>query len=190
GSAAQRGHLERIFGEIEQRWGHLDFFINNASNGLIAPLEQVQEEHWERSFGTNVIGLHRGAMLARPLMAKRGGGRILCISTPGAQRVVHHFGCQGPVKAAMESLVRYLAVELGPDNIQVNCISSGPLYGELLGLYPDAERLVPYWESLSTDGRLGTNEQLAELVCFALSPSATRLNGAVITTDNTGTIRV
>ncbi|MCB9794627.1 MAG: SDR family NAD(P)-dependent oxidoreductase [Alphaproteobacteria bacterium] len=66
GSAAQRSHLERIFAEIEERHGHLDFFINNASNGLIAPLEQVQEEHWERSFGTNVIGLHRGAMLARP----------------------------------------------------------------------------------------------------------------------------
>lgn len=190
GSVAKREHLERIFKEIDQRFGGLDFFISNASNGVLAPLNQVEEEHWDRSFRTNVMGLHRGAMLAAPLMAARGGGRIVAISSPGAQRYIEHFGCQGPIKAAMESLIRYLAVELGPQNIQVNAISAGPLYGDLLNHYPNADRLIPYWESRTPMRRLGTEEHIAEAVLTLLTPAALAFSGAVLLADNTGTLRV
>lgn len=190
GSVAQREHLERIFGEIDASFGGLDFLVSNASNGIIAPLSQVEEIHWERSFKTNVVGLHRATMLAAPLMARRGGGRVVTISSPGADRYIEHFGCQGPVKAALESLVRYLAVELGPQNIQVNALSAGPVYGDLLSRYPDQERLIPYWESRTTTGRLASEEDMAEAVLWLLSPQARPVNGATLLADYTGSLRI
>jgi enoyl-[acyl-carrier-protein] reductase (NADH) len=82
------------------------------------------------------------------------------ITSPGAQHHIEHFGCIGPVKAAVESLVIYLAVELGAHNIQVNALSAGPLYGELMNSYPDSERLVRHWEGRAPDHRLGEEREV------------------------------
>ena len=190
GSVAKRDHLERIFESIGARHGRLDFFVSNASNGMIAPLTHITEDHWQKAFTTNVIALHQASLLAAPLMDRSGGGKILAISSPGAQRYIEHFGCQGPVKAALESLVRYLAVELGPRNIQVNALSAGPLYGELLDKYPEGERLIPYWESRTATGRLGSEEQVTEAVAFLLSRASDPISGAVLLADSTGSQRV
>jgi len=190
GSTAKADHLERIFAEIEDAHGGLDFFISNASNGLIAPLGDIQPEHWDRAFRTNVVGLHQGALLAAKLMDRRGGGRILAMSSPGAQRHIEHFGCMGPVKAAVESLVRYLAVEFADRNIAVNAISAGPVEGELLEKYPDSERLVPYWKSLSLGGQLATEEDIADAVTFFLSPAAAKISGSVQLLDATASLRI
>jgi NAD(P)-dependent dehydrogenase (short-subunit alcohol dehydrogenase family)/acyl carrier protein len=183
GSVANSAHLEKLFDDIDQRFGHLDFFVQNASNGVIGPLDQITEEHWDRAFRTNVVGFHRAALLAAKLMKRRGGGRIVALSSPGAQRYIEYFGCLGPVKAAVESLGRYLAVELGRDNIQVNVVSAGPVYGERLTNYPDAGRLIPYWETLSPDGRLGEADEITAGVLYLLSPAAHKINGAVLLID-------
>ena len=190
GSVAKREHLEGMFRAIEERHGRLDFFVSNASNGMIAPLEYITEDHWQKAFTTNVIALHQASLMAAPLMDRAGGGKILAISSPGAQRYIEHFGCQGPVKAALESLVRYLAVELGPRNIQVNALSAGPLYGELLNKYPEGDRLIPYWESRTATGRLGSEEQVTEAVAFLLSRASDPISGAVLLADSTGSQRV
>ena len=189
-SVARGDQLKRLFGEIGERFGGLDFFVSNASNGLIAPTHQITEEHWEKAFRTNVIALHQGALLARPLMRARSGGKILCISSPGAQRVIEHFSCMGSVKAAQETLVRYLAVELGPDNIQVNAISAGPLYGELLNKYPNSDRLIPYWETRSAVGRLNTEDEIVGPALSLLSPMSDVITGAVLQVDHGGSLRI
>ena len=190
GSVANAEQHEAIFQQIERRYGGLDFFVSNASNGIIAPLEYVSEAHWDRAFRTNVVGLHRGAMFASKLMRERGGGKILTISSPGAQRYIEHFGCMGPVKAAVESLVRYLSIELGPYNIQVNAISAGPIYGDLLRKYPEGERLVPYWESITLGNQLGNEKDLAESVMFFLSPISDKITGSVLLVDGGGSQRI
>lgn len=189
-SVAQAEQRRRLFAEVGERYGGLDIFVSNASNGLIAPTDQITEEHWEKAFRTNVVALHQGALLARPLMRARGGGKILCISSPGAGRVIEHFSCMGSVKAAQESLVRYLAVELGPENIQVNAISAGPLYGELLNKYPNADRLIPYWETRSAVGRLNTEEEIVGPALSLLSPMSDVITGAVLQVDHGGSLRI
>jgi len=190
GSVANTEHLGRIFAEIETRYGCLDFFVHNASNGIIAPLDTVTEEHWDRAFRTNVVALHQGAYLAAPLMRRRGGGRIVTLSSPGAQRYLEYFGCLGPVKAALESLTMYLAVDLGPDNIQVNAVSAGPVYGERLSAYPDAGRLIPYWEGLSADRRLGDADDITGPVLYLLSDAARKINGTVLLVDGAASQRM
>ena len=189
-SVANSAQLTRLFAEVESRFGHLDFLVSNASNGMIAPLKDITESHWERAFRTNVIGLHQAAMLAAPLMRRRGGGKIVTLSSPGAQRYIEYFGCMGPAKAALESLTRYLAIELAPDNIQVNAVSAGPIYGELLSRYPDGGRLVPYWESLSAGHRLGDESDVASFVTYLLSDAANKITGSVLLVDSGGSQRI
>jgi len=188
-SVAKPEALKEMFEEVGGRYGKLDFFVSNASNGMIAPLEYITLEHWDRAFRTNVVALHQGAMLAAKLMRPR-GGRIVTISSPGAHRYVPYFGCMGTVKAAMESLTRYLAIELGPDNIQVNCISAGPIYGELLNKFPEADRLIPYWESLAAGKRLAEEKDLAHFVTYLLSEEAHWITGSVLLADSGGTQRI
>ncbi len=190
GSVAKPEHLDRLFDEIEERWGYLDFFVSNASNGMIAPLEHITAEHWDKALSTNVVAFHQGTLRAAKLMERRGGGRVLCISSPGAQRYIEQFGAMGTAKAAMESLVRYLAVELGPKNVQINALSAGPLYGELLSRYPNGDSLIPYWESRTISGELGTEAQITEPAIFLLSDAAHGITGTTLLVDNGGSLRI
>jgi NAD(P)-dependent dehydrogenase (short-subunit alcohol dehydrogenase family)/acyl carrier protein len=188
GSVTNAAHLEQIFGEIERRWGGLDFLISNASNGILAPMKDIQPDHWDRAFRTNVVGLHQAALLAAPLMRRRGGGKIVALSSVGAQRYLDYLGCIGVVKAAVESLVRYLAVELGGDNIQVNAVSAGPVYGELMEKYPDLEKLRPRCEALTPRKRLNDEQEVAEAITFLLSSSG--MSGSVLLLDAGGCQRI
>jgi len=191
GSVANPIQLAGIFAEIERRCGGLDLLVSSASNGVFTPLKEVSAEHWDRAFRTNVVGLHQGAFLAAALMQRRGGGRIVAISSPVSHRYAEHFGCLGPIKAAVESLTRYLAIELGPLNIQVNAVSAGAFYGETLeGELPDRERLIPYLESRTTFRRLLTERDVSELVVYLLSARARMVTGSVMLIDGGGTQRL
>jgi len=187
-SVANTAQLHKMFDTIEAEFGGLDFLISNASNGLLGPLEQIQPEHWEKALRTNVIGLHQCALRARPLMKARGGGRIITMSSVAAHRYVDYFGCMGPMKAAVESLTRFLAVEFQPDNILVNCVSAGAVYGELVEKWPERDRLVPIWEA-GAGGRLCTGADVANFVEYLLGDGAAMINGSVLIMDGGQTAR-
>jgi NAD(P)-dependent dehydrogenase (short-subunit alcohol dehydrogenase family) len=187
-SVANTAQLNRMFDTIEQQFGGLDFFISNASNGLLAPLDVIQPEHWEKALRTNVIGLHQCALRCRPLMKARGGGRIITMSSVAAHRYVDYFGCMGPMKAAVESLTKFLAVEFQSDNIRVNCLSAGAVYGDLVEKWPDRDRLLPIWEA-GAGGRLCTSADLATFVEYLLSDGAAMINGSILVMDGGQTAR-
>ena len=187
-SVANTAQLNKMFDTIEQQFGGLDFFISNASNGLLAPLDVIQPEHWEKALRTNVIGLHQCALRCRPLMKARGGGRIITMSSVAAHRYVDYFGCMGPMKAAVESLTKFLAVEFQSDNIRVNCLSAGAVYGDLVEKWPDRDRLLPIWEA-GAGGRLCTSADLATFVEYLLSDGAAMVNGSILVMDGGQTAR-
>lgn len=188
GSVANPAQLQSVFSEIDSRFGGLDFFISNASNGVFAKLADVRAEDWDKAFRTNVIALHQASLLAAELMRKQGGGRIVALSANASQRYVDYFGCMGPVKAAVECLVRYLAIELGGDNIQVNAVAAGPVLGDLLDKYPEFDRLRPKWEATVPRRRLNTEQEIAEAVTFLLTASG--MNGSVLLVDAGGSQRI
>ncbi|MBN3957679.1 SDR family oxidoreductase [Nostoc sp. NMS8] len=183
GSVANETQLHQLFDKIEAEFGKLDFFISNASNGMLAPLEEIKVEHLEKAFHTNVIGLHQGALRAAKLMKKQGGGKIITLSTNAAHRYIPYFGCMATIKAAVEALTRYLAMEFEPYNIQVNCISSGPVYGELINKWPESEKLIPYWESISLGNKLCMPEDVADMVSYLLREEVKRINGSILLID-------
>ncbi len=180
GSVANDVHLSLLFEQIESEFGKLDFLISNASNGLLAPLEEIKREHLDKAFHTNVIGLHQAVLQSAKLMKKQGGGKIITLSTNAAYRYIPYFGCMAAVKAAVEALTRYFAVELAPYNIQVNCVTSGPVYGELIDKWPDSDKLIPYWESISLGHSLCTPEDVADMVAYLLRDEVKRVNGSIL----------
>jgi len=183
GSMANPEHVDRVFDEIEAQYGHLDFFIGNASNGMLARLEDITVEHWEKAYRTNVIGLHQSALRAVKLMRLRGGGKIITLSSPAAHGYVDYFGCMGTVKAAVESLTRSMAIEFAPYNIQVNCVSPGPVYGELLNKWPDSERLIAQWESNTAYKRLCEARDVSHFIAYLLSEPVKLFTGSVLIMD-------
>ena len=181
GSVANPRHLDGMFQEIEGRFGRLDIFIQNASNGYLGPLEHATPEHWEKSYRTNVVSLHQGALRAADLM--KDGGSIAALTTPAAQRCTPLFGLQGPVKAAIEALVRYLALELAPRRIRVNSFAPGAIYGELLFRYPESSRLIPTWEALTTGLRLCTEEEVARSIVNFMTDPGLDASGSLVLSD-------
>jgi NAD(P)-dependent dehydrogenase (short-subunit alcohol dehydrogenase family)/acyl carrier protein len=182
GSIANPEQLDQIFAAIEARHGHLDFLVHNASDVTPTPLAAITAEDWHRAFRTEVVGLHQAALKAAPLMAQRGGGKIVTLTHPAAHRCFENYAVLGTVKSAVESLTRYLAVELGPRNIQVNAVCAGPLR-ERIQRDPDSERLLPGWESRSPGRRLPDESGIASAVAFLLSDAASQMAGTTLVVD-------
>ncbi|RYZ43724.1 MAG: SDR family oxidoreductase [Myxococcaceae bacterium] len=183
GSVANEEHLERMFSTLGEKLGGLDLLVCNASNGLIGPFDRISPRDWDKAFRTCITGTYECAMRARPLMAARGGGAIVTMSTSMSQRYMHDLGCQGVVKAGVESLTRYLAAELAPDGIRANCVSAGPVHGDLLGMFPDAPERVARWEAATPGGRLCTADDVADVTELLLGPKTQRVNGAIWVVD-------
>lgn len=183
GSVAQEEHLERMFSTLAAQLGGLDFLVCNASNGLIGPFDRISPRDWDKAFRTCITGTYECAMRARPLMARRGGGSIVTMSTSMSQRYTYDLGCQGVVKAGVESLTRYLAAELAPEGIRTNCVSAGPVHGELLGMFPDAPGRIARWESATPGGQLCTADDVADVTELLLGPKTRRVNGAIWVVD-------
>jgi len=189
GSVANPQQLDGIFNQIESEFGGLDFFVSNASNGMLARLEDITVEHLEKAFRTNVIGLHQSSLRARALMKKRGGGKIVTLSSPACHGYVDYFGCMGTVKAAVESLTKSMAIEFAADNIQVNCVSPGPIYGDLLDKWPESKRLIAQWEEHTAYERLCESRDVSHFIAYLLSDSVKLFTGAVLVMDGGISVR-
>jgi enoyl-[acyl-carrier protein] reductase III len=178
--------IERLFAAIEQEFGGLDYYIHNAASGYNRGVMQQKIKGWDWTMNINARSLLFGAQKAVPLMEKRGGGAIVSISSPGAGRVLPDYVVVGASKAALESITRYLAVELSSRNIVVNAISPGMILTEALQHFEMVRTDVHLAEkavSITPAGGLVSPQDVAGLVAFLCSPEANMIRGQVITMD-------
>lgn len=121
--------LEAVFGAIDQKWGKLDFLLHAIAYATKSDLEgrmaNTSKQGFLEAMNISCHSFVRMAHLAEPLM--RDGGCLLTTTYYGSEKVIPHYNVMGPVKAALESTVRYLAADLGPRHIRVNALSPGPI---------------------------------------------------------------
>jgi enoyl-[acyl-carrier protein] reductase I len=163
----------------------LDFVVHSIA---WAPLEELHGSVTD-STGTGFtramqVSCHSLAELARLCSTHMPeGGSIITMSYLGATQAVGHYGLMGPVKAALESMVRYLAVDLGPKAIRVLAVSPGPVPTRAASGIAEFETLMAQAQTKSPLGRLVTLEEIGALTAFLCSPAASGMTGQTIFVD-------
>lgn len=183
--------LDHLFREIEAEFGGLDILVNNAASGYNRPVLQQKPKGWDWTMNINARAVLFSAQRAVPLMEKRGGGFIVNISSPGSIRVLPEYVVVGASKAALESLTRYLAVELASNNIIVNAVSPGVADTEALRHFEATQgsNTIQSVIDRTPAGRLVSPEDIAQLVAFLCTPAASMIRGQVILIDGGYTLR-
>jgi enoyl-[acyl-carrier protein] reductase III len=175
-----RGNVtsDRVIAEVAAL-GPLDALVHNAATGVIRPALETEDKHWDWTLNANARALLQLARAAAPTMPD--GSSIVAISSLGAQRVLENYVLVGTSKAALESVVRYLAVELAP-RIRVNAVSGGVVETGALEHFPNREAMLEAGRS-NPVGRLVEPEDIAGAVMFLCSPDADMIRGQTIIVD-------
>jgi enoyl-[acyl-carrier protein] reductase III len=185
--------LNRMFDEIQSSFGALDVLVHCAASGYNRPAMAQKPRGWDWTMNINARALLFAAQRAVPLMEKRGGGYIISLTSPGSTRVVPDYVAVGASKAALESLTRYLGVELISKNINVNAVSPGVVDTEALRHFSAAGGKPGILQKFTKDvpaGRLITPEDVAGVVAFLCTPAAHMIVGQTIVVDGGFTLPV
>jgi enoyl-[acyl-carrier protein] reductase III len=177
-----RGNVasERVTKQVKEL-GPLDVVVHNAATGVIRPALEVEEKHWDWTLSANSRALLSLTQAAAPAMEP--GSSIVAISSLGSTRVLENYVLVGTSKAALESLVRYLAVELAPRGIRVNAVSGGVIETEALAHFPNREQMLAAARERTPAGRMVRPEDVADAVCFLCSPQAEMVRGQTLVVD-------
>ena len=177
-----RGNVssERVMGEVHEL-GPLDVVIHNAATGVIRPALETEDKHWDWTMNANARALLALARAAAPSMPS--GSSIVAISSLGSTRVLENYVLVGTSKAALESVVRYLAVELAPRGIRANTVSAGLVETGALAHFPNREDMLDMGLKRTPAGRLVDPEDVAGAVAFLCSPDAEMIRGHTLVVD-------
>jgi enoyl-[acyl-carrier protein] reductase I len=179
------GQLESVFKEIGTTWGRLDFALHSIgyarAEDLHGRLIDCSPDGFAYAMSVSVHSFLRMAKLAEPLMTS--GGCLLAITFYGAEKAVRHYGIMGPVKAALETAVEYMAVELGEKRIRVNAISSGPVATRSASGVIHFDELLDRAANLSPEHRLITPDDVGALAAFLASDTASAITGNISYVD-------
>lgn len=178
--------MDAVFAAIEKQWGKLDFVLHSIA---FAPKDDLQggvlncsSQGFQTAMDISCHSLIRLAQRAEPLM--KDGGAILTMSYYGAEKVIENYNLMGPVKAALESSVRYLAHELGPKNIRVNALSPGPVITRAASGLSHFDKLMEQAAEQAPIHTIVSIEQIGEAAAFLVSNKSRHITGQTIYIDN------
>ncbi|MEP6944130.1 MAG: enoyl-[acyl-carrier-protein] reductase FabL [Betaproteobacteria bacterium] len=181
GSVGVPDSVDEIFAQVAKEFDRIDIVVSNAASGVLKPAMDMSLKHWRWCMETNAFALNLLAQRAAPLMTD--GGRIIAMSSLGAQRAMPGYGFIGASKAALESLVRTLAQELGPRNIRVNAVSAGVVDTDALQYFPNREQLLSNFAERTPAGPVLTPDDVAGAVYLLCLPEAAMITGHTLVVD-------
>lgn len=177
----QPGQMETVFEQIGQRWGRLDVLLHSIAFAPRADLHgrviDCSPEGFALAMDVSVHSFLRMIRLAEPLMSQ--GGVCLSVSFFGSSRVVRHYNMMGPVKAALESAVRYAAAELGEKGIRVHALSPGPLSTRAASGIDQFDELLSAAAERAPTHQLASIDDVGAVAAFLASDDARNLTGGV-----------
>ena len=179
------GQLEEVFARIEREWGRLDFLLHSIAfaprEDLRTSLVNCSAEGFALAMDVSCHSFIRMARLAAPLMTN--GGCLLTVSFYGADRVVENYNLMGPVKAALESSVRYLAADLAGKRIRVHALSTGPVKTRAASGIDRFDALLDEVRARTPAQRLVSIEEIGRVAAFLASDAGIPLTGSVTYAD-------
>jgi len=184
---ARDDQIAELTSSLEREFGGLDFLVHGAAfapaTALDNPFVQTSREDFRIALDVSAYSLIALARAVQPLMQKRGGGSILTLTYLGSRRVFTNYNVMGVAKAALEASVRYLASDLGPQNIRVNAISAGPIKTlAAAGISGFSSILQVYRERAPLRKNIDLGE-VADAAAFLLSPASRGITGEVLMVD-------
>ncbi len=176
-----------VMTSVEREFGGLDFLVHGAAfaprEELSAPFVNTSRDGFRIALDVSaysLIALTRGAV---PLMAARGGGSILTLTYLGSERVFENYNVMGVAKAALEASVRYLASDLGPQNIRVNAISAGPIKTLAASGIGGFSKILQVYRERAPLRRNVESGEVADTARFLLGPAGRGITGSVVPVD-------
>lgn len=180
-NVAKEEDVAAMFTMISEEFGGLDVLVSNAASGVLKPVLELTERHWNWAMDINARALLSLVQHGLPLMKE--GSRVIAVSSLGSIRAIENYTTVGASKAALESLVRHLAVELGPRGIRVNTVSAGAVDTDALKKFPNREEILDNALKRTPLGRLITTDDVADVTLFLCSNLANMIQGQVVTVD-------
>ncbi|MBY4868881.1 enoyl-ACP reductase FabI [Burkholderia anthina] len=179
------GQLEQVFSAIETQWGQLDFVLHSiafaSSGALHVPLVDCSAEGFALAMDVSCHSFLRASKLALALM--KDGGSLTTVSFYGAERAVAHYNVMGPVKAALESSVRYLAADLAEQRIHVHAISAGALKTRAASGIDDFDRLLDDVRARTPAHQLVSTDDVGRVAALLASDAGMALTGSTVYVD-------
>lgn len=174
-------HIDALFDHVEQSFGRIDVLVSNAATGVIRGLDGLDAKAWTWTMDANARALLLCARKAVPLMGP--GSNIISLSSQGSSRVLPGYMLVGASKAAIETMSRYLAVELAPKGIRVNVVAPGVVDTDALSHFPMRKEMLERATADTPAGRLVTPQDVADVVSFLTCDAASMVTGHVLVVD-------
>jgi enoyl-[acyl-carrier protein] reductase I len=179
------GQIDAVFARVEKQWGRLDFLLHSIAYAKAEDLQgriiDCTAEGFAFAMQVSVHSFLRMAKLAEPLMAA--GGCLLAVSYYGADKAVPHYNVMGPVKAALEATVRYMAVELGSKHIRVNALSPGPVATRAASGIEHFDELLQRAVEQAPEHMLVSLDDVGAFAAFLVSDAAKAITGNIAYVD-------
>ncbi|HKY95183.1 MAG TPA: SDR family oxidoreductase [Kiloniellales bacterium] len=187
--AGRADDIDALVTKTVAAWDGIDIVVcNAATNPVYGPLAELSEAAFDKVLATNLKGMHLLCQRALPLVAARGGGSAILVSSIAALRASKGLGAYGISKAAVAALARQLAAEWGPQGVRVNALAPGLIKTEFSRtLWEDPERLKRA-EERTPLRRLGSPEDIAGVALFLAAPASAYVTGQVLVADGGETI--
>jgi enoyl-[acyl-carrier protein] reductase I len=183
---ADEASMDALFGELERRWGRLDFLVHaigfSDKGELRGRYVDTSRENFRVSMDISVYSFTAVARRAEALMTE--GGSMLTLTYYGAEKVMPHYNVMGVAKAALEASVRYLAADLGPKNIRVNAISAGTIKTLAASGIGDFRYIMKWNEYNAPLRRTVTTEEVGNSALYLLSDLGSAVTGEVHHVDS------
>jgi enoyl-[acyl-carrier protein] reductase III len=170
----------RVVREVAEL-GPLDALVHNAATGVIRPALEAEKKHWDWTLDANAYSLLSLTQAAAPQMQP--GSSIVGVSSLGSVRVLENYSLVGTSKAALESMVRYLAVELAPRGIRVNAVSAAVVETGALDHFPNKETMLREARERTPADRMVEPGDVADTVVWLCSPGAEMVRGQTLVVD-------
>jgi len=180
-NVADHQSVKEMFQQFRQTFQRLDFLVSNAASGVLKPALKMSTKHWRWCMETNALALNHLVSEGRELMPR--GGRVIALSSLGAERAIPNYAFIGASKAALEALVRSLALEMAEFGVTVNTISAGVVDTDALKHFPNREQLLDEYQAHSLSDRPLTPQDVANCIYLLCLPEAAMINAHTLFVD-------